>query len=338
MLVDLMIKLYYPYWNIRLTVLAYHRIVTDEEYLIKGSKIAVSTSVSEFERQMSFVNRHFSVITVETLQQWLQGHGVLPKRPLLVTFDDGYQDIYTQVMPVLERLNIPATVFLATDYMGSSRMFQWDLASYYFDQTSLKSGDLPLLGECSWETETQRNTLLKQWLAESKKQTDSAKQAATQALGDVLQVERPTEGKGSTDFLSWDQVRLLQDKGFSFGSHTCQHPILSKIPYAKVVDEVGQSKQKIEQEIAREVLSFAYPNGLANDFNEQVIEAINQAGYQCAFTLLAGPVTCSEVKKQPLQIQRITITEKDSYRRFILKVMGMVRLKQKITQYLTKVS
>lgn len=327
-LIKLLSPIYYPYWQRRLTVLAYHRIVSDEEFAASGAKIAVSTGVSEFERQMQFIKAHFSPITIEALQQWLQGKGDLPKRPALITFDDGYQDIYLHAMPVLEQLNIPATVFLATDYMGSSRMFQWDIATYCFESTSLISADLPLLGKTTWENPVQRNQVLKQWLAASKQCQDVQRQAATQELVRVLQVDLPADNQTGTAFLTWEQVRKLIIRGLSFGSHTCHHPILSKIPLEQVADEVHQSKDKIEQETEREVLSFAYPNGLVADFNAEVIGVLKQAGYQCAFTLLAGPCLLEEVKNEPLQIKRITITAKDSYWRFILKLTGLVRLKR----------
>jgi len=43
-------------------------------------------------------------------------------KPIAITFDDGYQDIYSIVYPILRKFNIPATVFLPTGYIGSSRM------------------------------------------------------------------------------------------------------------------------------------------------------------------------------------------------------------------------
>jgi len=324
------LKLYYPYWNKRLTVLAYHRIVSDEIFAAHDAKIAVSTSVSNFKQQMQFIQQHFSLISMETLQLFLQGNCELPPRPALITFDDGYQDVLTQAMPILEQFKIPATVFLATEYMGTERMFLWDRATYCFEQTLLQAAKLPLLGECTWETLAQREQLLKQWLAESKRCSDSERQAATHALEQVLQVQCPAKNKGGTAFLTWNQIRSLVEKGVSFGSHTCNHPILTKITRQQLSDELVLSKKKIEQEIKQDVLSFAYPNGLAGDFNRQIIDLLKELGYQCAFTLLAGPSPLKHVQKQPLQIQRVTITAKDNYQRFILKLMGIVRLKQKL--------
>jgi len=328
--IEKVLPLYYPYWNTRLTVLAYHRIVSDQEFLSGKAGVAVSTSVSEFARQMRLIKTHFSPISIEILQQWQHDQVSLPPRPLLVTFDDGYQDIETQALPILEKLGIPATVFLASDYMGSQRMFQWDMAAYCFTETILLEAELPLLGYCTWRSEQQRQQVLKKWLAASKLCKDTERQEMTQALAKILQVSLPSENKGVTSFLSWEQVRHLSTKLFTFGSHTCTHPILSKIPLEQVISEVQQSKQKIEQETGREVWSFAYPNGLATDFNAEIVAVLATSGYQLAFSLLPGPTLLTEIKQKPLEICRVTITAKDSQWRFMLKLMGMVRFKSRL--------
>ncbi len=48
---------------------------------------------------------------------------------MAITFDDGYVDVLATALPLLERFDLPATVFLATGWLGSSRRFWWhDLA------------------------------------------------------------------------------------------------------------------------------------------------------------------------------------------------------------------
>ena len=50
----------------------------------------------------------------------------LPRKGLLVTFDDGYASVHDQALPVLRQLHVPATVFLTTGYIGSDRPFPFD--------------------------------------------------------------------------------------------------------------------------------------------------------------------------------------------------------------------
>jgi len=328
-MMNLVLKLFYPYWENRLTVLAYHRIVSDETFAPRASSIAVSTCQREFMWQMQLVNAHFSIITVEILQQWLQGQCELPKRPAIITFDDGYEDIYSRVAPIMEDLQIPATVFLPTAYIGTKKKFLWDIAGYCFSRTTLKQADLPLLGKCFWRTPEQCNQLMKQWLNNSKTLSDCERQTATRNLAKALDVEWVSEDNEKSDFLSWDQVRELLHRGFSFGGHSCHHPILSKISRQQLGEEISLSKQKIEMETGQAMAGFAYPNGLAGDYNDQVISVLKKNHYILAFTLLSGPTTLTEVRKEPFQIHRITVTEKDIWGRFILKLIGIARLKRR---------
>jgi len=62
----------------------------------------------------------------------------------------------------------------------------------------------------------------------------------------------------------------MSGNGIRFGSHTCTHPILSKVPESEALREIRESKRRIEEATQMEVLSFCYPNGKESDFNEKV--------------------------------------------------------------------
>ena len=79
-------------------------------------------------------------------------------------------------------------------------------------------------------------------------------------------------------------MEAMQKTGVNFGSHTVSHPILSQISEEKARDEIILSKQIIEQELQREVITFAYPNGSALDYTSQTIQSVKEAGYACAVT------------------------------------------------------
>jgi peptidoglycan/xylan/chitin deacetylase (PgdA/CDA1 family) len=62
-----------------------------------------------------------------TLEQWVEiraGHQKSPKRPIAITFDDGYRSIYENAWPALRRRGMAATVFLVTGCIGETN--QWD--------------------------------------------------------------------------------------------------------------------------------------------------------------------------------------------------------------------
>ena len=68
------------------------------------------------------VRRHFNVIPLIQAVERLQS-GVLPARALAITFDDGYANNEQIAAPILKKLGLPATFFIATAYLDGGRMF-----------------------------------------------------------------------------------------------------------------------------------------------------------------------------------------------------------------------
>jgi peptidoglycan/xylan/chitin deacetylase (PgdA/CDA1 family) len=100
--------------------------------------------------------------------------------------------------------------------------------------------------------------------------------------------------------------------GIEFGAHTMRHPILTRISLEQAREEVEGSKSRIEMELGESVLSFAYPNGQSSDLNDKIEKIVADSGIRVAFTLLNGPSSLVEVKRNPYAIRRIFISHRHS--------------------------
>ncbi len=97
--------------NHKALILTYHSI--------DNSGSVVSTSPETFQRQMQFLSESsFNVVSLNVIMDCLHENRPLPSRALAITFDDGYENVYTDAFPVLEKYGFGATVFLITDYCG----------------------------------------------------------------------------------------------------------------------------------------------------------------------------------------------------------------------------
>lgn len=85
--------------------------------------------------------------------------------------------------------------------------------------------------------------------------------------------------KAGYRLLTWDQVEEMSAYGIEFGSHTCTHPELTKVPADLCKAEVTRSRQDLQARLGREIVSFCYPRG---DLNTEVIQMVEEAGYGCA--------------------------------------------------------
>ena len=105
----------------RLSVLAYHRVLPAHDPLFPGEP-----SAAEFEQRMRWVQANFDVLALGEAVRALREHR-LPRRALSITFDDGYADNYTVALPILRRLGLPATFFVATGFLDGGCMFNLSL-------------------------------------------------------------------------------------------------------------------------------------------------------------------------------------------------------------------
>jgi peptidoglycan/xylan/chitin deacetylase (PgdA/CDA1 family) len=111
---------------LRVPVLMYHEMA---DIAATSSRLAVAPSV--FADQLAYLrDSGFNTVTAGTLSAILaDGAGDLPERPVVLTFDDGYADFYTQAMPLLNQYGFTATLFMTTGWIGKEgeqkRMLNW---------------------------------------------------------------------------------------------------------------------------------------------------------------------------------------------------------------------
>jgi len=307
-----------------LTVLNYHRI-DDIDTGFDTFRPNVSATPSEFARQMEYVSRSYHVISIADLVAFIKRGVSLPAHSALITFDDGYLDNYTNAYPILKKYNLPAVIFLATDFIGTGKPFYWDLVAYCFHYTQKDHANLPKVGSLSWVDQTAREKSMLKWIEALKKLPELEKQSYVDCLPEILDVSVPSS-HFKTLTISWEQARELTAHGIEMGGHTASHPILTRIGLEQVTSELSISKHRIEEETKQPILSMAYPNGQATDFNLEIMKKAHQIGYEAAFSLLPGPTRYTSVARQPLAIRRIFLSHEDNFSRFVAKLVGVPRL------------
>ncbi|ADG83187.1 polysaccharide deacetylase family protein [Thermincola potens] len=103
-------------------VLMYHKV---NPYRSSGGK-GLRVDPNEFSWQMRYLKqRGFTTISSTDLINYLRHKKTLPKRPILITFDDGYEDNYLFAYPVMKRYGFKGVIFLVADDIG--RYNVWDV-------------------------------------------------------------------------------------------------------------------------------------------------------------------------------------------------------------------
>ena len=122
------------------SVFTYHRVNDHGDPFFE----ALPTEV--FERQMQLIARHYVVLPVEELVARLRA-GTVPRNAVAITFDDGYRDVLTHAAPILARYHLPATVFLATGFIGSGEIPWYDRLAAALKSTAASQVAVPASDE-----------------------------------------------------------------------------------------------------------------------------------------------------------------------------------------------
>lgn len=102
-----------------LPVLYYHSVMLEE-----GNEVRMPPL--QFEAQMSYLREEgYETITLDQLYKAFYEGGVLPAKPVVITFDDGYLDNYTNAFPILKRYGFTASVFMVSGYIGGEGFMSW---------------------------------------------------------------------------------------------------------------------------------------------------------------------------------------------------------------------
>ncbi|MGH7495716.1 MAG: polysaccharide deacetylase family protein [bacterium] len=263
-------------------ILIYHRVVTRDEGLIIDG-----VTETDFRRHLEIIAKYFRVIPLEQLAQEVENDAV-QKNTVCITFDDGYRDNYELAFPALQAYGLPATVFLATDFIGTGKILWHDQVLLAIRGTTRQQIEWPIATERKMilplQYPAQRQQSAFQLLQMMKQLAPPQRDAQIAGLLEYTEVE--PERASTRLMLDWDEVKQMDRQGISFGAHTLSHPILSLLNDEDVEEEVHGSKRTIEAKLGHSIGAFAYPNGKLKDFDQRVKRAVASAGFRCAVTTL----------------------------------------------------
>ncbi|KAB2890441.1 MAG: polysaccharide deacetylase family protein [Desulfobulbaceae bacterium] len=268
----------------RAVILMYHRVLpslpTGLDYVQPGMFVTVET----FRRHANLLKKRFEVVSLAEIFSRLHT-GKSVAGCCAITFDDGWLDNFSHAFGVLEESNLPATVFLASGFIGSNNCFWPEQLSFHLRQSGINkegmqggiyeklSNEVPPTAD---EAVYLDNAImaLKNW---SPKERDellasfhaSAKSPAPPRL-----------------LMNWDEVLTMHQSGLvDFGSHTANHIILDQVPLDMAREEIVHSRDEIEAHLGVPVTLFAYPNG---NYNASLRKIVTDSGYIGAVTTKSG--------------------------------------------------
>lgn len=257
----------------RVLTLYYHRVnISQMDYNL------LCVSPIRFRQQMLYLKKNYKIVRFE--DDW----NTLDSDAVVITFDDGYLDNLKFALPILEELEVPATIFISTGTMDQKKEFWWD----ELEQILFVGEDFPgrfrLRDEefhCQWNTSTYEyrkncymglHYLMKNFISPQKREDW------------LLQLwewrgQKRFVREGNLPVSADDCRKLAESKMISIGAHTISHPSLANLSRKEQETEIKSSIDSLSQILKKKITLFSYPFGVPGvDFNDDTIEICRMSG------------------------------------------------------------
>lgn len=105
-------------------VLTYHNFTTDP-----AEANILTIPAEAFRKQLRYLEEHgYRVITADQLLDFIEFDEPIPDKSVVITIDDGWRSTYEIALPILKEFDVPATVFIYTDFIGQgAKALTWDM-------------------------------------------------------------------------------------------------------------------------------------------------------------------------------------------------------------------
>jgi glycosyltransferase involved in cell wall biosynthesis/peptidoglycan/xylan/chitin deacetylase (PgdA/CDA1 family) len=261
-------------------IFAFHRVLPE---VGDGYHREMITTPGVFAAFLDWISDHYQPVPLADMIRLRHNHTHGGKPYCALTFDDGWRDNFLHAFPILRERRFPATVFLSVRFIGTRRRF-WQERLWFGLRSFGSAEELREAAErvvrslpwCRRLTPDQltfddlRRRLLDRPSAEAEEFVDRLSELAG--------------GSGESDapaFLGWDEVRVMQEGGVTFGSHTLNHTLLSRAGPVTAWREIEGSRQELAERLGSPPQSIAYPWGATGPFTLAQVKA---AGYEVGVT------------------------------------------------------
>ena len=270
----------------RVLILSYHRVVGDFAQEAKRSLYTLNIEQKTFRRHLEVLQESHDVVSLDDALSVLDGTRQAARDVAVVTFDDGYRDVYQHAYPVLRDLRIPAVVYVPSGFIGTGRRLGHDRL-FAALRRMRERGIGPMAVGAGNPGE--------RWLIDAL-EGDAPPEVALERLiarhptpgllrlADTLDdrlglaAYKPPEGELP---MSWEMLREMEASGIVAGAHTAEHTVLTNQRLDDARREIALCKAALEKGLKRPVKHFAYCNGY---YSAGVAQALKAEGFVSAVT------------------------------------------------------
>ena len=249
-----------------------HRISSENPFSFEGC------SPKYFEKSLSILVNHFDFISLSDFYRHIEDGIPLKRKTIILTFDDGFRDNYSNAFPILKKYDIPAIIYLVHDCIENHSLPWSQALGFLLKNTkehffSIKNKEINFSFDLS--TDRQKEITFNNISKIFQKSTRENRELLLEQIKERSKLELPNDM-----MLTWEMVDEMRQSNIEFGGHTMSHPLLAKIEIQEAKQEISKSKELIEKRLGEKLIHFAFPAG---SYNKELKDYIKRINYKTSY-------------------------------------------------------
>lgn len=298
-------------------ILAYHSVGANDNPFLKGIG---DVSVRTFERQIKYLKKNYNIISLGELQNCILNNRKILDKAVLITFDDGYRNVYENAVPILVRYKCPACIFLIGMTINNDKIM-WRNKLFYI----LNTGKSDLLKDrieshfCYKNNGFLSEPNIYFWT--KRNFSMDVVRVIDNVFRHIITADEHQIAKEVQLYISISDIKNIDKSLITFGNHSFNHYPFSKLTKREQENEII-SCGKIIEDINPGVSTFSIAFGEDEYMNNETIMVLKSLGYEIIFKGESKICSARDLKNSELYIfPRISVPNNLSH--FKAKIEGV---------------
>ncbi len=226
-------------------------------------------NIGGFKKDLDTLLKHFEAVSLTELISHVNGNKPISKPSFLISFDDGYREVFDVIAPILKERSIPAVFFLNTDFIDNRKLFYRNKASLIREklETFHEAEQLQEIASLLNIEKTNKQHIGQAVMGLKHHEQDLLDEVAVRIginFQEFLQKNKP--------YLDSLQVKNLIDQDFVIASHGTDHAAFEHLSLEDQLQHIAKSFSFLKQNFNIPYNAFAFPfneKGVSSEFYEQ---------------------------------------------------------------------
>jgi peptidoglycan/xylan/chitin deacetylase (PgdA/CDA1 family) len=272
--------------GVRVLILSYHRVVGNLRLESERALPTLNIARDTFRKHLEVLCETHEVVRLDDVLEVLSGKRGTRRDLAVITFDDGYRDVYDYAFPVLREMKLPAVAYVPSAFVGTQKRLAHDrLWSVLKTMERRRLGPMAVgvggayegLLVRAFDGAATANKVLERLIADN---PTPVLYGLVEVLEDRLRIDRTEAPRGQLP-MSWEMLREMAACGIETGAHTAEHTVLTNQTLDEARREIAACKSSLVKGTGRPVRHFAYCNGW---YSAGVAQALRAEGFVSAVT------------------------------------------------------